>query len=109
VWLGRAEGASVFVGDVELAGVVGVGEDLGQGGGVFGGFVVGVELAVAVVDGDFVPIADVVGVGVGEVGMTGGVEGDVGVWVVHDGVGLRDAGGGEVVGEAEGVAGFVGG
>ena len=68
-----------------------------------------IELAIAVVDGDFVPCADVDGVGVGEVGVAGGVEGDVGVGVVHDAVGLGDAAGGEVVGEAEGVAGFMGG
>ncbi len=56
-------------------------------------------------------LADVDGVGVGEVRDAVGVEGDPGVRVVHDGDGLLgrvgERAGGEVVGEAEGVAGFV--
>ena len=52
------------------------------------------------------------GVGVGEIGDAVLVERDVGVGVVHDGDGLIEVvwgklDGGEVVGEAEGVAGFV--
>ena len=104
--VGGAEGAGVLIGDENLAGVVGGEEDSCEGGGDVR---VGRELAVAVVNGDFVPVADVIGVGVGEVGVARRVEGDVGVGVVHDGVGLGDGRGGEVVGEAEGVAGFVGG
>ena len=75
------------------------------------GFPAGIEFAVAVVDGDLVPVADVDGVGVGEIGDAVLVEGDPGVGVVHDGDGLfgcvGEAAGGEVVGEAEGVAGLV--
>ncbi len=60
-----AEGAGVFVGDVDEAGFLGGFEDGVEGGGVFGWFACCVEFAVAVVDGDFVPDADVDGVGVG--------------------------------------------
>ncbi len=72
----------------------------------------GGELAVAVVDGDLIPDADVDGIGVREIGNAVLVEGDVGVRVVHDRdglfrVGVRKGAGGEVVGEAEGVAGLV--
>ena len=71
--------------------------------------VFGANCAIAVVDGDLVPVADVVGVGVRDVDAAVLVERDVGVGIVHHAVGLRDAGCGEVVGEAEGVAGLVGG
>ena len=80
---------------------------------VFGGLVACrlVELAVAVVDGDLVPFADVDGVGVGEIGDAVGAERDVGVRIVHDGGAVGQGGaegaGGEVVREAEGVAGLV--
>ncbi len=86
-------------------------EDGIERGGVFGGFAGVVEFAVAVVDGDFVPDADVGGVALREIGDAVFIEGDPGVRVVHDGDGLfggvGEAGGGEVVGEAEGVAGLV--
>ena len=88
-------------------------EDRVEGGGVFGGFFVRIKFAVAVVDGDFVPDADVYGVALCEAGNAVFVEGDVRVGIVHDGDGLfgcvRKAAGGKVVSQAKGVAGFVSG
>ena len=112
VGVGAAEGTGVLVGDVDEAGGFGFLEDGFEGGGVFNGSAVVVELAVAVVDGDLVPQADADGVGVGEVGDVVFVERDVRVRVVHDGngfvvVGVGEGAGGEVVGEAEGVAGLM--
>ena len=69
----------------------------------------GSELAVAVVDCDLVPLADVDGVGVGEVGDAVFAKRDVGVGVVHYGSGLREGAGREVVREAESMAGLMGG
>ncbi len=111
VGVGGAEGAGVLVGNEEEAGFFGVGEDFVEGF-VLVGF--RRKFTIAVVDGYLVPDADADRVGVGKVGDALRVEGDVGVRVVHDGDGLVDVGvgegaGGEVVGKAEGVAGFVGG
>ncbi len=55
VRVGGAEGAGVFVGDEDEAGLFGVGEDFVEGGGILDGVAVAVEFAIAVVDGDLIP------------------------------------------------------
>ncbi len=106
VGVGGAEGAGVFVGDVAEAGGFVLAEEGVEGFGFVGA---GSELGVAETDGGLVPGSDADGVGVVEGGFAGGVEGDEGVGVVHDGGALAEGGGGEVVLEAEGVADLVGG
>ena len=71
----------VLIGQVAQVGGPGVVEDLGQGGRVLAGR----ELAIAVVDGDLVPIADAGLIGVGEVDRA--VLGELleRVRIVHDG------------------------
>src|SRR5260370_42037022 len=97
--MGAGEGAGVFVGDVDEAGFLGGVENGIQGGGGFGGFFVRIEFAVAVVDGDLVPDADVGGVALREAGYAVLIEGDVGVRVFHDGDGFFGGGGGADGGE----------
>ena len=122
VGVSGAEWAGIFVGDVDEAGLLRVRKDFVEGSGIFDGLAVVVKLAIAVVDGDLIPDADAGGVGMSEVGLTRshefsnrsvGAQGDPRVRVIHNGDGLiewvGEAAGGEVVGEAQGVAGFVGG
>ena len=109
VRLRGAERAGVLVGDVDDAGFLAGGKDLVQLD-----FLVRArgKLAVTVIDGGLVPEADADGIGVGEVGNAVLAECDVRVRVIHDGDGLVRVGvgvarGGEIVGEAEGVAGLM--
>ena len=86
--MGAAEWTGVFIGDEDEASLFTCGKNGVERGRVFNGFIGFIEFAVAVVDGDLVPDADIDGVALREIGDAVLVEGDPGVGVVHDGDGL---------------------
>src|ERR1700679_4192425 len=103
-----AKWPGVFIGDEDEAGFLRGFEDGVECGGIFCRLAGFIEFSVAVVDGNFVPDADVDGVALGEIGDAVFIERNPWMGIVHDGDGLfggvSEAAGGKVVSEAESLA-----